>query len=93
MSFSTPSSAICPLDCLRNSKPESRFSASAAGEVDDACARQNRQSLSLLRPVTNGGSIADAVTLTASVKSTRTQLARQFEHTIFIGFVLVTVFA
>ena len=93
MSFSSPSSAICPLDLLRNTKPESRFSPSAAGEVDDACARQTRQSLSLLRPVTNGGSIADAATLTASVRSTRAQLDRQFEQAIFISFVLVTVFA
>jgi len=93
MSFSSPSSAICPLDCLRNSKPESRFSPSAAGEVDDVCARQMRQSLSLLRPITNGGSIADAATLTASVRSTRAELARQFEQAIFISFALVTVFA
>jgi hypothetical protein len=92
MSFSSPSSAICPFDWLRDRKPESRFSPSAAGEVDDACVRQMRQSLSLLRPVTNGGSIADAAMLTASV-STRAQLARQFEQAIFISFVLVTVFA
>jgi hypothetical protein len=93
MSFSSPSSAICHLDWLRNSRPESRFSPSATGEVDDACARQMRQSLSLLRPVTNGGSIADAATLTVSVRSTRVQLDRQFEQAIFISFVLVTVFA
>jgi hypothetical protein len=92
-SFSSPSSAICPLDWLRNSKPESRSSPSAADEVDDACAKQMRQSLSLLRPVTNGGSIADAATLTASVRRTRAQLARQFEQAIFISFALVTVFA
>jgi hypothetical protein len=93
MLFSSPSSATCPLDCLRNSKPGCRFSPSAAGEVADACARQMRQSLSLVRPVINGGSIADAATLTASVGSTRAQLARQFEQAIFISFALVTVFA
>jgi hypothetical protein len=49
--------------------------------------------LSLLRPVTNGGSIAGAATLTASVRRTRAQLARQFEQAMFISFVLVTVFA
>jgi hypothetical protein len=85
MSFSSPSSAIFPLDCLRNSKSESRFSPSAAGQVDDACGKQMRQSLSLPRPVTNGGSIAGAARLTVSLRSTRTQVARQFEQGIFIS--------
>jgi len=79
--------------CLRISKPESRFSPSAAGEVDDACAGQMRQSLSVFRPVTNEGSIAGAATLTASLRSARAQLARQFEQGIFISFVPVTGFA
>jgi hypothetical protein len=79
--------------CVRNRKPESRFSPSLAGEVDDACAGQMRQPSSLLRPVTNGRSIADAATLTASLISARAQLARQFEQGIFISFVLVTGFA
>jgi hypothetical protein len=91
MSFSSPSSAICPLTVLGIA--ESRFSPSAEGEVDDACASQMRQSLSPLRPVTNGGWIAGVATLTASVRRTRAQLARQFEQAIFISFVLVAVFA
>jgi hypothetical protein len=66
--------------------PERRFSPRAAGEVDVPCAGQVRQSLSLLRPVTNSDSIAGAATLVASLRSTRTQLARQFEHGIFISF-------
>jgi hypothetical protein len=65
MLFSTRWSAICTLTDLGIASLKSRFSASAAGELDDACARQMRESLSLFRPVTNGGSIADAATLTA----------------------------
>jgi hypothetical protein len=61
------------------------FLPSAAGEVDDGCVGQMRQSLSFLGPVANGGSIAGAARLTVSLRSTRTQLARQFEQGIFIS--------
>lgn len=53
--------------------------------------RQIRQSLLLLRLPANGGSSEVAITLTEPVRRTRTQLARQFEHPIFISLCVVNV--
>jgi len=57
--------------------------------IDGACARQIRESPSPLRLAANGGSSEVTIALTEPVRSTRTQLARQFEHTILISFCVV----
>jgi hypothetical protein len=59
------------------------------GSVNGACAKQIRQSLSILRLAAHGSSLEVAITWTEPVRRTRTQFARQFEHRILINFCVV----